>query len=111
MLKIVRNLTHTGLMAMVLSGCSNDPAAITELCTAQNKSFEHCSCFVAILEESLSEEHLAVLADMARYQMDDGLDEAGARKALIAKYGRVPVVKFLAKFIGPQVEAELSCPA
>ena len=97
--------------ALLTVGCSDNAAVVGELCSAQDHSYEYCSCYVGLIDDALNEEHMTILADMARFQINDNMSEAEAREALIEKYGRVTVVRFLSEFISPQVEAELSCPS
>ena len=97
-------------VGVLAGGCSNDTSAIADLCASKDKPYQYCSCYVDVMVRDLSDQHLSMLADMARYQLSDGMAEAQARDTLVDDHGRADVGQFLAALASPQVEAELSCP-
>ncbi|TDI61171.1 MAG: hypothetical protein E2O92_03845 [Alphaproteobacteria bacterium] len=107
--KSFRKLMLAAVVVLPLSGCSNDVALVTDLCMSQDNSYAYCTCYVDIVEASLSEKHLSMLAKMSKYQLTDGMDEETARAKLLDKHGRFNVTQFLNAFVSPKTEAELSC--
>jgi hypothetical protein len=105
----IGKLFVTTSMMVPLVGCSNEVALVTDLCMSQDNSYAYCTCYVDIVEASLSEKHLAMLAKMSKYQLTDGMDEEAARAKLLDKHGRFNVTQFLNAFVSPKTEAELSC--
>jgi hypothetical protein len=105
-----RGMLAATIVALPLGGCSNDAALVTDLCMSQDNSYSYCTCYVDIVEASLTKKHLEMLAKMAKYQLTDGMDEITARAKLLDKHGRFNVTQFLNAFVSPKTEAELSCP-